>query len=447
LACAKQDPARDGVKQREEETEMVGLSSYFRGFLAFDGREARRWRLLTLAAGAALVAGSPATAQQKYDPGASDTEIKLGQTMPYSGPASAFALIGRVMIGYFNMVNETQGGVNGRKVTLISLDDAFSPPKTVEQTRKMVESDGVLAIAGSLGSPPNLAIAKYLNSNKIPQILVMAGAAKLDDPVNFPWTTTFYSSANVESQIYAQYILKTKPDGKIAVLYQNDDYGRNYLTGLKAALGNKASMIISEASYNLTDPTIESQVIDLKASGADIFFMATSPKFSAQAIRRTYELNWKPLRIIVTAASQIPTVLKPAGLEASKDLITSQWIKAAGDPAWENDPPMKDFYAFVGKWVPGVQPEDASAVYAYSTAQIVHEVLKRCGDELTRENLIKQATNIKDLQLPLFIPGVKINVAPNSRIGWRQGRMARFDGVNWVFFDDVITVPEGATRG
>src|SRR5882757_2162607 len=426
---------------------MVGLSSYFRGLLAFSSKENRSWGVLTLAAGAALLAASPAMAQKKYDQGASDTEIKIGQTMPYSGPASAYALIGRVMSGYFNMVNETQGGINGRKVTLISLDDAFSPPKTVEQTRRMVESDGVLAITGSLGSPPNLAIAKYLNSNKIPQVLVMAGAAKLDDPANLPWTTTFYSSANVESQIYAQYILKTKPDGKIAVLYQNDDYGRNYLTGLKTALGNKASMIISEASYNLTDPAIDSQVIDLKASGADIFFMATSPKFSAQAIRRTYELNWKPLRIVVTAASQIPTVLKPAGLEASKDLITSQWIKAAGDPAWENDPPMQEFYAFMKKWIPSAQPEDASAVYAFSTAQIIHEVLKRCGDDLTRENVIKQATNIKDWQLSMFIPGVKVNISPTSRIGWRQGRMAKFDGVNWVFFDDVITVPEAATRG
>src|SRR5712675_731547 len=422
---------------------MGGLSSYFREFPAFGARAASRWGVLTLA----LLAASPAMAQKKYDEGASDTEIKVGQTMPYSGPASAYALIGRIMSGYFNMVNETQGGINGRKISLISLDDAYSPPKTVEQTRKMVESDGVLAIAASLGSPTNLAISRYLNGNKIPQILVMASAAKLDDPVNLPWTTTFYSSADVESFIYAQYILKTKPDGKIAVLYQNDDYGRNYLTGLKAALGEKASMIISEATYNLTDPTIDSQVIGLKSSNADIFFIATSPKFSAQAIRKTYELNWKPLRIIVTAASQIPTVLKPAGLEASKDLVTSQWIKTAGDPSWENDPPMKDFYAFMRKWVPGVQPEDASAVYAYSTAQIVHEVLKRCGDDLTRENLIKQATNIKDHQLPLFIPGVKINVTPNSRIGCRQGRMARFDGINWVFFDDIITVPEAAIRG
>jgi len=425
---------------------MVGLSSYFPKLVAFGAEETRRRAIFALT-GIALLAASPAAAQKKYDEGANDTEIKIGQTMPYSGPASAYAAIGRVMSGYFNMVNETQGGINGRKVSLTSLDDAYSPPKTVEQTRKMVESDGVLAIAASLGSPTNLAISRYLNGNKIPQILVMASAAKLDDPANLPWTTTFYSSANVESQIYAQYILKTNPGGKIAVLYQNDDYGRNYLTGLKTALGDKASMIIREASYNLTDPTIDSQVIDLKSSGADIFFMATSPKFSAQAIRKTYELNWKPLRIVVTAASQIPTVLKPAGLEASKDLITSQWIKSAGDPAWEQDPPMQEFYAFIRKWVPGVQPEDASAVYAYSTAQMIHEVLKRCGDDLTRQNLIKQATNIKDFQLPLFIPGVKVNISPTSRIGWRQGRMAKFDGVNWVFFDEVITVPEAATRG
>lgn len=396
---------------------------------------------------AALLIGiSPALSQKKYDTGASDTEIKIGQTMPYSGPASAYALIGRVMSAYFKMVNEERGGINGRKVTLISYDDSYSPPKTVEQTRKLVESDEVLAIAGSLGSPTNLAIAKYLNANRVPQILVMAGAAKLDDPVGLPWTTTFYSSANVETQIYAQFLLEHKPEGKIGVLYQNDDYGRNYLSGLKAALGSKASMVTFKSGYNLTDPTINSQVIALKASGADVFFIAASPKFAAQAIRKAHELGWKPLQIVVTAASQIQTVLKPAGLEASRDLVTSLWIKEAGNPMWEDDAAIKDFRSFMANWVPGAQAEDASAVYAYSTAQMVGELLRRCGDELTRENLIRQATNVKDYQLPLFIPGVTVNVTPTSRIGWRQARLARFDGVNWAIFSDVITVPEAATR-
>jgi ABC-type branched-subunit amino acid transport system substrate-binding protein len=403
--------------------------------------------LAAIAAGTTLLAASAAHAQKRYDTGASDTEIKIGQTMPYSGPASTYALIGRVMTGYFNMVNEIQGGINGRRVNLISYDDAYSPPKTVEQTRKLVESDEVLAVTASLGSPTNLAVAKYLNARKVPQILAMAGAAKLDDPVNFPWTTTFYSSANVEAQIYAQYILKEKPDGRIAVLYQNDDYGKNYLTGLKGALGSKASMIIQEENYNLTDPTIDSQVIALRASGADILFIAATPKFAAQIIRKTHELGWRPMQIAVTAATQVQTVLKPAGLDASKGLLTSQWIKEVGDPAWDNDPAMQDFKAFIAKWVPGAKPEDASTTYAYSTAQMIHEILRRCGDDLTRENVIKHATNIKGFQLPLFIPGVTINVSPTSRIGWRQARLAKFDGTNWAPFGDIITVPESATKG
>jgi branched-chain amino acid transport system substrate-binding protein len=403
-------------------------------------------RFIPVAAAGLSLIMSPALAQKKYSPGASDTEIKIGQTMPYSGPASAYALIGRIMIGYFQMINETEGGVNGRKVALLSLDDAYSPPKTVEQTRKLVENDEVLAITGSLGSPTNLAIAKYLNNSKVPQLLVMAGALKLDDPTNLPWTTTFYASAYVESRIYAEHIMRSKPDAKIAVLYQNDEFGRNYLNGLKAALGEKASMIVSEAPYNLTDPTIDSQIISLKSSGADVLFIAATPKFSAQTIRKTYEMNWNVLRIVVTAASQIQTVLKQAGLEASKDVLTSLWIKQAGDPFWDNDPPMQAYYAFIKKWVPGAAPDDASANYAYSTAQMIHEVLRRCGDDLSRENLIKQATNIKDYQLPLFIPGVKVNVSPTSRLGWRQGQMARFDGTRWVQFGDVVTVPEHATR-
>lgn len=399
-----------------------------------------------VAIGLTFLASSAVFAGKKYDSGASDTEIKIGQTMAYSGPASAFALVGRIMVAYFKMLNDEHGGINGRKINLISLDDGYSPPKTVEQTRRLVESDEVLAITSSIGSPTNIAVAKYLNAKKIPQVLAMAGNPKLDDPVAFPWTTTFYASAYVETQIYAQYILKNKPDGRIAILYQNDDFGRNYLVGLKVALGGKASMIVKEMSYDLTDPTVDSQILTLKASGANIFFIAATPKFSAQAIRKIHELDWKPTRIVVTAGSQIQTVLKAAGLEASKDLLSSQWIMTGGDPAWENVAAMKEFYAFMAKWVPDARPEDASATYAYSGAQLLAEVLRRCGDELTRENLIRQATTIKDYQLPLFIPGVMINVSPTSRIGWRQGQMERFDGRNWVFFGDIVTVPEDAAR-
>ncbi|MBR1252283.1 ABC transporter substrate-binding protein [Bradyrhizobium sp. AUGA SZCCT0240] len=413
------------------------------------GKNFRRGTVLAAIAvtGVTLLTSSAVSAQNQYDTGATDTEIKIGQTMPYSGPASAYALIGRVMSGYFTMVNEVQGGINGRRVNLISYDDAFSPPKTVEQTRKLVESDEVLAVTASLGSPTNLAVAKYLNAKKTPQILAMAGAAKLDDPANLPWTTTFYSSANVETQIYAEYILRERPHGKIAVLYQNDDFGKNYLTGLKAALGDKASMIIREESYNLTDPTVDSQVIALKASGADVLLIAAGPKFTAQVIRKNYELGWRPMQIVVTASSQIQTVLRPAGIEASKGLVTSQWIKEVGDPTWDDDPAMLAFRAFMAKWVSGAQPEDGSTAYAYSTAQMLHEILRRCGDDLRRENLIKQATNIKDFQLPLFVPGVTVNVSPTSRIGWRKARLVKFDGTKWTSFGDIVTIPESATKG
>jgi branched-chain amino acid transport system substrate-binding protein len=344
------------------------------------------------------------------------------------------------------MVNETQSGINGRKVNLISLDDAYSPPKTVEQTRKLVEGEGVLAMAGSIGSPGQTAVSKYLNANKIPQVIMMVGTTKLIDPVALPWTTTFYQSSLVETNIYAQFLLASKPAAKIAVLYQNDDYGRDYLGGLKAALGEKASMIVAEASYNSSDPTVDSQVIALKASGADVFFLATSPKFAAQALRKAFELDWKADRILVSAASQIPTVLKPAGVEASKGVISSQFIKYPGDPLWESDPAMKEFYSFMEKWVPGVQPDEASATYIYSAAQMIQEVLKRCGDDLTRENVIKQATHIQDIQLPLFIPGVKINITPMARTAWRQGRLASFDGAHWNYLTDIMTAPENEMR-
>jgi len=403
-------------------------------------------KALILLAGMVLLP-SQGMAQKKYDNGASDTEIKIGQTMPYSGPASSFAMIGRIEGAYFEMLNKERGGINGRKIKFISLDDAYSPPKTVEQTRKLIEDDEVFAIASSLGSPTSLAVSKYLNAKKIPQILAMASSSRLDDPVNLPWTTTFYSSAIVEARIQADYILRTKPDARIAVIFQDDDFGRPYVSGLKSALGSKASMIIAEAGHNITDPTIDSQMVNLKTSGADLVFIATTPRFAAQAIRNIHELAWNPTKIVVTASSQIETVLKPAGLEASKDLVTAHWIKQSDDPAWRDDPAMKEFYAFFKQWMPGADVNYGSATYAYSTAQMIEELLRRCGDELTRENLIKQATNVKDFQLPLFIPGVKVNVSPTSRIGWRQSRLFKFDGNNWIPFSDIITIPENDTKG
>jgi branched-chain amino acid transport system substrate-binding protein len=400
---------------------------------------------LVIGVATALMSPSIAVAQKKYDQGATDKEIKIGQTMPYSGPASSYAVLGRVMGAYFAMINE-QGGINGRKVTFLSYDDGFSPSKTVEQTRKLVESDEVLAIAGSLGSPTSLSVANYLNARKIPQILVFSATPKLDDPSNLPWTTTFYSSAIVETQIYSQYILQNKPEGKIAVLYQGDDYGRGYLDSLKAALGDKASMIIATASYNITDPTIDSQLVSLKASGADVLLIAATPKFAAQAIRKAHELKWVPMRIIITAAASVELTLKQAGLDASDGLITSLWQKDPTDPEWKNDPAMKGLAAFIDKYLPGTRWDDDAVTMGYSSAQTLHEILRRCGDDLTRANLIKQATSIKDFQLPLFVPGVKLNVSSTSRIAWRSAQIARFDGAHFVRLGDIITVSEGKMR-
>jgi branched-chain amino acid transport system substrate-binding protein len=384
---------------------------------------------------------SDATAQKKYGPGVTDTEIKIGQTMPYSGPLSSLGIFGRIEAAYLRKINEA-GGINGRKVSLISLDDAFSPPKTVEQTRKLVESDEVLAIVGSFGTPTNLATAKYLNNKGVPQILLLASTPKLDDPDNLPWTTTFMMSRLVETRIYAEFLLKSKPDAKVAVIYQNDDFGKGSLAGFKAALGSKAStMIVKEAAYDVTEPTIDSQILLLKASGADTLFHASNARFAAQSIRKAHELGWKVQHVLLSGVSEIPTVLRPAGLQASTGAVTSIWLKLTEDPTWDDDADMKDFRTFMKQWAPGDSVEDSSAVFAYSVAQMIVEVLKNCGEDLSRENVMKQATNINDLQLPLFIPEVKINISPTSRVAWRQARMARFDGAKWAFFGDIVTFP------
>jgi branched-chain amino acid transport system substrate-binding protein len=393
---------------------------------------------LALAALTSVFAASAGMAQSKYDPGVTDTEIKLGQTMPYSGPASSFSLVGRVMTGYFKMLNDEQGGINGRKVTLLSLDDAFSPPKAVEQTRQLVERDGVFAIAGSFGSPSNLAIAKYLNTRKVPQVLVLAGAPKLDDPVALPFTTMFYSSPLVEGRIYADYLLAVKPSARIAVLYQNDDFGRNYLAGLKSGLAGRATLA-GEFAYNLTDTTVDSQILTMRAAGADVVFLATTPKFTAQAIRKMHELRWSPLGITVTAARDFYTALEGPTLDSARGYITSLWLKQVGDPLWDTDVGMKEYLSFFSKYLPGDRPDDGSAIYAYSGAQLIAEALRRCGNELTHANLMTQISSIRDFQLPMFVPGVVINFTPDSRVGWRQARMARFDGVRWEMFGDLVS--------
>ncbi len=389
-----------------------------------------------------LLAAQPAAAEKKYGPGVSDTEIKLGQTTPYSGPASSFGATSRAIGNYFKMINAS-GGVNGRKINLISLDDAYSPPKTVEQTRKLVEGEEVLAIAGTLGTPGNLAIARYLNGKKVPQLLAMSGSAKLNDPEKLPWTTTFYASQTIESQIYARYVLKTKPNARIAVLYQNDDYGKGYFNAFKEGLGEKAStMIVAEASYDITYPTIDSELVRLANSGADTVFYASTPKFTAQAIRKAHEIKWKPLQMVITASSQIDATLKPAGLEASTGLLTSLWQKVPNDPIWANDKSMREFLAFMKEWAAGEAGDIFLSATGYSWAQTMVEILKNCGDDLTRENLLKQATNLKGFHPSLFIDGVNLSTSPTDRIPWRQARMARFTGTSWEPFDEIIAIED-----
>ena len=394
-------------------------------------------RPLILALSFSIASLSPVgAAEKKYGPGVTDTEIKLGQTMPYSGPVSSLARFGRVEAAYLRKINAS-GGVNGRRVTLVSLDDAFAPAKAAEQTRKLVESDGVLAIVGSVGTPSNLAVAKYLNSKAVPQILLLASTPKLDDPENLPWTTTFMMPQPVETRIYAEYLLKTKPDAKIAVIYQNDDLGKGNLAGFKAALGSRAStMVVAEAAYDIMDPTVDSQIVALKASGADTLFHASNARFAAQAIRKAHELGWKVQHVLLSGVSGIAAVMRPAGLAASTGAVTALWMKSSEDPMWEADAGMREYRAFMKEWAPNEEVEDS--VFPYSTAQIIVEILKNCGDDLSRENLIRQATNIRGVQLPLFLPGLTNNVTPTNRVAWRKARMARFDGTRWVLLDDVI---------
>jgi branched-chain amino acid transport system substrate-binding protein len=374
-------------------------------------------------------------ADRRYGPGVTDTEIMIGQTVPYSGPIASLSLFGRIETAYFRMINAA-GGINGRRVTLVSLDDAFAPPKAVEQTRRLVEGEGVLAIVGSIGTPTNLAVAKYLNSKQVPQILILASTPKLNDPDNLPWTTTFMMPQPVETRIYAQYLLRTKPDAKIAVIYQNDELGKGNMESFKAALGSSASMIVSEAAYDITDPTIDSQILALKASGADTLFHASNARFAAQAIRKAHELGWKVQHVLLSGVSGISAVLAPAGLSASTGAVTSFWLKSPEDPVWDADEGMKAYRAFMKEWAPNEPLNDA--VFPYATAQIIVEVLRECGDDLSRENLIKQATNVSEFQLSMFLPGVTINITPHQRIGWRKARMARFDGTRWVLLNDVV---------
>jgi len=389
--------------------------------------------LLTLTLSATSV-----SAQKKYDPGASDTEIKVGQTVPFSGPASAYASIGKTQAAFFNMINE-QGGINGRKVKLVQYDDAYSPPKAVEQVRKLVEDDEVLLTFQIIGTPSNAAVQKYMNAKKVPQLFAATGATKFTDPKNFPWTMGYNPNYFTEGRIYGQYILKEHPNAKIGVLYQNDDLGKDYLNGIKAGLADKAStMIVAEASYEVSDPTIDSQLLKLKAAGADLLFSASTPKQAAQAIKKLHELDWKPVHIVDINATSVGAVLQPAGLEASKGVISVNYGKDPLDPQWKDDPGMKRYFDFMAKYYPEGDKNSNFNTYGYSTAQLLVTVLQMCGDNLTRENVMKQAASLKDVTGDFSLPGMKINTSPTDYRVNKQLQMMKFNGERWELFGPIL---------
>ncbi|MGJ5199538.1 MULTISPECIES: ABC transporter substrate-binding protein [unclassified Bradyrhizobium] len=386
-----------------------------------------------------LLSLSAAHAQKTYDPGASDTEIKLGQSTPLSGPASAFgAGAGRAVLGYFEMLNE-RGGINGRKISFTQLDNAYSAPKAVEQSRKLIEDIGVLAEVGTIGTAPNVAIQKYLNSKKVPQLFITAGGRRFNDPNQFPWTVPLYPDFETEGRVMAKYILTAKPEAKIGVLYQNDDFGRDYLKGLRAGLGAKASLIVTQVSYEVSDPTIDSQVVQLKSAGVDTLIEQSSAKAAAQSIRKVHELDWHPLHIIGGSTASVETVLKPAGLDASRGLVTTQFLKQPGDPAWTDDDEVKAYKNFLKKYAPSVNPDDYSVLVAYMNVNALEAVLKACGDQLTRENLIRQATSLHGERLPMMLPGITIGTKPGDYTPFRTLRIAVFDGTSWTLSGEPMT--------
>ena len=399
----------------------------------------RRLSLLTVAALALALGTSSALAQKKYDSGASDTEIKVGNINPYSGPASAYGQIGKTIAAYFKMVN-AEGGVNGRKINFISYDDGYSPPKAVEQARKLVESDQVLLVFQSLGTPSNTAIQKYMNAKKVPQLFVATGATKWGDPQHFPWTMGWQPTYQAEGHIYAKYLLAKYPNAKIGILYQNDDYGKDYVKGLKDGLGAKAAkMIISEQPYETTDPTVDSQIVNLKASGADVFFNVTTPKFAAQAIKKAAEIGWHPVHLLNNVSQSIGAVLKPAGLENAKGILSTYYLKDATDPHWKDDAGYKQWLAFMDKYFPEGDKTSSFTVYGYTVGQTLVQVLKQCGDNLTRENVMKQAANLKSLNLPMLLPGITINTSATDFYPIEQMQMQEFNGTDWRPVGDIMS--------
>jgi branched-chain amino acid transport system substrate-binding protein len=400
-------------------------------------RNYRQWLTMAATVGLAAVVAGPVAAQKKYDPGATDTEIKIGNIMPYSGPISAYAEIGKTQAAYFQKIN-VEGGINGRKINFISYDDGFSPPKTVEQARKLVESDQVLLIFQSLGTPTNTAIQRYLNAKKVPQLFVSTGATKWNDPQHFPWTMGWQPNYQSEARIYAEYLLKNHPQGKIGVLYQNDDYGKDYLKGLKDGLNGKMR-IVAEAPYEVTDSTVDSEIVNLRASGADLFFDVTSPKFAAQAIKRIAGLGWKPVHLLNNISASVGAVLKPAGLDTSKGILTTGYLKDPTDPTWKDDAAYREWSTFMNKYYPNGDKTSLNTVLGYLAAQTLVAVLKQSGDNLTRDNVMKQAASLKNLELGMLLPGIRINTSPNDFAPIKQMQMERFNGETYELFGPVMT--------
>ncbi|MDE2241219.1 MAG: ABC transporter substrate-binding protein [Bradyrhizobium sp.] len=400
---------------------------------------------LTLLAVTALtvLANQSAFAQKKYDTGASDTDIKIGNVEAYSGPASAYGVIGKTEEAYFRMVND-QGGINGRKIDWISYDDGYSPPKTVEQTRKLIESDEVLLVFNALGTPTQSAVQKYQNAKKVPQLFVATGASKWNDPKNFPWTMGYQPSYRVEARIFAKYLMKARPNAKVAVFYQNDDFGRDYIAGLKDVFADKASsIIVAEESYETSEPSVDSHIVKLKGTGADVLVDIATPKFAAQAIKKMAELQWKPMHLLTNVSISIGAVMKPAGLEASEGILSAGYLKDASDPQWKDDAGMKKFMTFVGKYMPGANLSDLNLAYGYSAAQTMEQVLKQAGNNLTRENVMKQAANLKDFAPDTLLPGITINTSATDFAPIEQLKMTQFKNGKWDFFGDLISAEIG----
>jgi branched-chain amino acid transport system substrate-binding protein len=395
-------------------------------------------RITTLALAGVLAIAFPAAAQKKYDPGATDTEIKIGNTNPYSGPASPYGTVGKTQVGYFRMINEL-GGVNGRKINFITLDDAYSPPKTVEMVRRLVESDQALLLFANVGTATNLAIHKYVNTKKVPHLFVSSGFSKWDDPKNFPWTMGWWPSYYIEGTIFGRYVLENVPNPKVGVLRQNDDAGKEYLAGFMHALGSQAkSIVVAEVTYESTDPTIDSQILQLAGSGANVFFNSGTPKFIAQAIRKARDIGWKPLQIVPSTGSSVKSALEPAGLENSIGIITAQYLKDPTDPQWANDAEVGAWRTFMDRYYPEGSKVDYFNAYSYAVASSLVHVLKQAGDDLTRENIMRQASSMKDVQIPLLLPGIRLNTSAADFAPIKQMQLARFNGKAWELFGPLI---------